>query len=109
MSNLSLDSDPRKIEAPAAPVSDVTPPQPSAPDAAGEALRLPPDVLPVLPLRNTVLFPTMVIPLGVGRERSRAGVQYAMRTQSPVAVLLQREADNDDPKATISTRSVRSA
>lgn len=36
-------------------------------------------VLPVLPLRNTILFPDMIIPLAVGRDRSLRAVEQATR------------------------------
>jgi ATP-dependent Lon protease len=60
-------------------------------------LTLPADVLPVLSLREGVLFPAVVLPLSVGRARSLAAAQYAVRTQSPVAVLLQRDRGIENP------------
>jgi ATP-dependent Lon protease len=59
---------------------------------------LPQDALIVLPVRNVVLFPGIVIPLAIGREASRAAVQEAVRLQRPVGILLQNKPDVDEPK-----------
>ena len=48
-------------------------------------------------MRNVVLFPGMVLPLTVGRERSRAAAQEAARLQRPLGVLLQNKPDVDEP------------
>ncbi len=58
---------------------------------------LPEDALIVLPVRNVVLFPGMVLPLTVGRERSRAAAQEAARLQRPIGILLQSKADVEEP------------
>jgi ATP-dependent Lon protease len=58
---------------------------------------LPADAMIVLPVRNTVLFPGLVVPLTVGRERSRAAVQEAVRLERPLGVLLQTRADVEEP------------
>src|SRR5260221_3400668 len=58
---------------------------------------LPPDALTILPMRNTVLFPGMVLPLGIGRERSVAAAQEAVREQRPLGLLLQRDAEMVEP------------
>jgi ATP-dependent Lon protease len=59
--------------------------------------RLPADALPILPVRETVLFPGAIIPLGVGRATSIAAVQYAMRDGQQIGVLMQRDARTDEP------------
>jgi ATP-dependent Lon protease len=59
--------------------------------------KLPPDAVPILAVRNTVLFPTVVTPLTAGRPRSIAAIQYAVRNQAPVGVLLQRDPEQADP------------
>ena len=71
---------------------------------AGERLRregatrpLPDDAIALVPVRNLVLFPGTVIPLTVGRERSRAAAQEATRQQHPLGVLLQNKPDVEDP------------
>jgi ATP-dependent Lon protease len=53
--------------------------------------------LPVLPLRNTVLFPQVVVPIAVGRPKSVELIREAESEDRPIAILTQREADVDDP------------
>ena len=53
--------------------------------------------MPVLPLRNAVLFPQVVIPLAVGREKSIALIKEAAQNESRIAIVTQREAEIDDP------------
>jgi ATP-dependent Lon protease len=60
---------------------------------------LPNDALIIVPVRNLVLFPGMVFPLTVGRERSRAAVQEAVRLQRSLGVLLQNKPDVEEPGA----------
>jgi ATP-dependent Lon protease len=50
------------------------------------------DVLIILPVRNMVLFPGIVQPIAIGRSRSLAAAQEAVRTQRRVGVLLQTDA-----------------
>jgi ATP-dependent Lon protease len=52
--------------------------------------------LPVVPLINTVLFPHMMTPLFVGRERSVAAVEEAMNSERTILAVAQREQDTDD-------------
>jgi ATP-dependent Lon protease len=59
---------------------------------------IPDDALIILPVRNVVLFPGLVVPLTVGRERSRAAAQEAVRQQKPLGILLQTSPDVDNPK-----------
>ena len=56
-----------------------------------------PQVLPVLPLRNTVIFPQQIIPLQVGREKSLRVVEEAQKGNKLILVVAQKEAQNDDP------------
>src|SRR5580693_7441286 len=58
---------------------------------------LPPDALIVVPVRNTVLFPGMVLPFTLGRPKSIAAAQQAVRDQRQVGILLQRVAEVEDP------------
>src|SRR5580698_2849811 len=60
---------------------------------------LPPDALILVPVRNTVLFPGLVVPISLGRQKSVAAAQQAVRDQRQVGILLQREASVDDPSA----------
>lgn len=53
--------------------------------------------LPILPLRNSVLFPQVVIPLAVGRERSIALIKEAANADKNIAIVTQREAETDEP------------
>jgi ATP-dependent Lon protease len=56
--------------------------------------------LPVLPLRDVVVFPNMVIPLFVGRERSMRALELAMDADSKYVLLVsQRSPETDDPGA----------
>jgi ATP-dependent Lon protease len=54
--------------------------------------------LPLLPARDTVIFPHMVAPLFVGRERSIRAVEMAMARDQRVAVFTQRDEEVQDPK-----------
>ena len=51
----------------------------------------------ILPVRNVVLFPGTVLPLSVGRPRSVAGAQEAVRTREKIGVLLQRGMEAAEP------------
>ena len=53
--------------------------------------------LPVLPLRDVVVFPHMVIPLFVGREKSIAALEAAMDDEKRILLVAQRSATEDDP------------
>jgi ATP-dependent Lon protease len=67
--------------------------------AAGASPALPPDALIIVPVRNTVLFPGLVLPITLNRPKSVAAAQQAVREQRQVGILLQRAADVDDPGA----------
>ncbi|MBC7265660.1 MAG: endopeptidase La [Coriobacteriia bacterium] len=56
-----------------------------------------PEVLPLIPLRDLVLFPNLVVPLFVGRERSVNALEQAMRADHLVALATQREAETQEP------------
>jgi ATP-dependent Lon protease len=51
----------------------------------------------ILPVRNFVLFPGMVLPITIGRDRSLAAAQEAVRTQRRVGIVLQTDPSIDDP------------
>ena len=55
--------------------------------------------LPVLPLRDVVVFPHMVIPLFVGRDKSMRALEQAMEADKRILLLAQRSAETDDPAA----------
>jgi ATP-dependent Lon protease len=60
---------------------------------------LPYDALIVLPVRETVLFPGITLPLAIGRPASIVAAQEAVRTERMLGVILQTESAIDDPKA----------
>ena len=66
-------------------------------DAAGSSRAE--DVLIVLPVRNTVLFPQVVLPIAITRERTVAGAQEAVKSHRRVGLLLQRDGSEEDPNA----------
>jgi ATP-dependent Lon protease len=54
--------------------------------------------MPVLPLRDVVVYPHMVIPLFVGREKSIVALDLAMKADKRILLVAQKQADVDDPK-----------
>ena len=56
-----------------------------------------PKELPLLPLRNTVLFPGVVIPITVGRDKSIKAIEEAYKTDKLVGVLSQKDSNIEDP------------
>src|SRR5438128_222928 len=57
-----------------------------------------PLTLPVLPLRDVVVYPYMVIPLFVGRGKSIKSLEAALNTNKEVLLIAQRNPEVDDPK-----------
>jgi ATP-dependent Lon protease len=57
------------------------------------------DYLPLLPLRDVVVFPSMVIPLFVGRAKSIAALEEAMTLDKRVMLVAQKDASHDNPDA----------
>ena len=53
--------------------------------------------IPVLPLRDVVVYPHMVIPLFVGREKSKVALDLAMEETKEILLVAQREAETDEP------------
>src|SRR5258706_6982390 len=68
-------------------------PPASSPPAEGTA----PSVYPLLPLRDVVVFPHMVIPLFVGRPKSIKAMETAMESGKSILLVAQRSAAKDDP------------
>lgn len=56
-----------------------------------------PDVLPLIPLRDLIIFPNLVVPLFVGRNRSMKALEEAMRTDHVVALITQKDAEIQEP------------
>lgn len=86
---------PPQKAAPDAPVAEPPVTATGAPDAT--ELRLAEDEIIVVPVRNMVLFPGVVLPLMLGRSRSVKAIQEAIRLQVPVGVVLQRDEAVDNP------------
>ncbi|MEI6087875.1 MAG: endopeptidase La [Bacteroidota bacterium] len=56
-----------------------------------------PDILPILPLRNTVLFPGVVLPITVGRDKSIKAVNDVYKLDKLIGVLAQKDANIEEP------------
>ena len=54
--------------------------------------------LPILLLRDIVVFPYMIVPLFVGREKSKAAIDEALASHRMILLLTQRDVDTEDPK-----------
>jgi ATP-dependent Lon protease len=57
-----------------------------------------PEVLPILPLRNTVLFPGVVIPISVGRNKSMKLIREIYKKNKILGTVAQKDASTDEPK-----------
>lgn len=58
-----------------------------------------PDEIPILPLRNTVLFPGVVLPITVGRDKSIKAVQEAYKADKLIGVIAQKDTNIENPEA----------
>ena len=56
-------------------------------------------IYPVLPLRDIVVFPHMIVPLFVGREKSVQALDDVMRDDKQILLVTQKNAGQDDPTA----------
>ena len=54
--------------------------------------------IPVLPLRDIVVFPHMVVPLFVGRDKSVQALESVMKEDKNIMIITQKSASIDDPK-----------
>src|SRR5665811_2611368 len=52
--------------------------------------------LPLVALRETVIFPEMIVPLQVGRDKSVAALNAAVASNGPIALVTQRQAEQED-------------
>lgn len=59
-----------------------------------------PDVLPILPLRNTVMYPGVVFPVTVGRDKSIKLIKDAYKHNKIIGVVTQKDQETEDPKET---------
>jgi ATP-dependent Lon protease len=64
---------------------------------APESVLLPADGVILVPVRNTVLFPGIVAPINIGRPKSIAAAQQAVREERPIGLVMQRDAEVADP------------
>ena len=55
------------------------------------------ELFPVLPLRDIVVFPHMIVPLFVGRERSVRALEDVMKNDKQILLVAQKNAAQDDP------------
>jgi ATP-dependent Lon protease len=72
----------------------------AAPAAVGSKMKsvaIPSDATIIVPVRNVVLFPGVIAPITIARSKSIAAAQQALRDQRPIGILLQRNADDEDP------------
>ena len=69
----------------------------ASPQGQGPLPPLPDNALVIIPVRNMVLFPGMIVPIAVGRESSIAAAQYAIKTERPIGVVLQSNPEVDAP------------
>src|SRR6476620_12413027 len=70
----------------------MTLPKPRPPLTPGETR-----AYPVLPLRDIVVFPHMIVPLFVGREKSIKALEEVMRSDTFILLATQKNASDDDP------------
>lgn len=56
-----------------------------------------PDTLPILPLRNTVLFPGVIIPINIGREKSLKLIRDSYRQNAMIGVIAQKDTNTENP------------
>lgn len=62
-----------------------------------QAPSLPDDMLIILPVRNLVLFPGVILPVAIKRDKTVAGAQEAVRAETKVGFLLQKDPETEDP------------
>ena len=69
----------------------------AAREPADAGLTIPEDAMIIVPVRNVVLFPSMILPLTIGRTQSIAAAQQAVKKERPVGILLQRDPEVEAP------------
>jgi len=67
------------------------------PGPEGARPSLPDDMLIILPVRNLVLFPGVIVPVAIKREKTVAGAQEAVRVEGKVGFLLQKDSETEEP------------
>ena len=66
-------------------------------DTEAEELKIP-DTLPLLPVRDIVVFPYMILPLFIGREMSIKAVDEALAKDRLILLVAQKDISDEDPK-----------
>ena len=56
------------------------------------------NLFPLLPLRDVVVFPSMMVPLFVGREKSITALNEVMKTDKNIVLVTQKNSEIDDPE-----------
>ena len=69
----------------------------SSASSSDQSVTIPGDAVIIVPVRNTVLFPGVVFPITIGRPKSVAAAQQAVREQRQIGLLLQRDAELNEP------------
>src|SRR5689334_22036510 len=75
-----------------APERPANPPRPQGQSPQGQS-----DLMAVLPLRDIVVFPHMIVPLFVGREKSVRALEAVMKDDKQILLVAQKNASQDDP------------
>lgn len=65
---------------------------------SGEPARLPDGAMVIIPVRNMVLFPGLLVPIAIGRSSSIAAAQYAVKGELPIGILMQRDPKAETPE-----------
>ena len=60
-------------------------------------VKIPEDALIIVPVREMVLFPGAIAPITIGRAKSIAAAQQALREQRPIGIVLQRSPQTEEP------------
>jgi ATP-dependent Lon protease len=76
---------------------DVVDAAPQQPQEQQPVPQLPPDAMMIVPVRQTVLFPGIMLPLALGRPASIAAAQEAVRAERRLGLLLQSDPEADEP------------
>ncbi len=79
------------------PQGQATVPAPANARGATPPLDLPEDALILVPVRNVVLFPGMVLPITIGRSLSVSAAQAALKADRPIGLVLQKDPAVDNP------------
>ncbi len=85
------------MEFASAVITPELPEQAAPPQQEGKGKTYPSE-LPILPIRDSVAFPGTIMPLSLGRERSKRLVEQAVRGNKLIGVIAQRDREADDPK-----------